>query len=126
MSSNTTVARHRGGSRTTRRERVKTKLASSNLFPSLLEAWLALRGSSLRSAAEAAELSDQTLYNILERPDAARPATLAAIAATMSALSGERITADGVAVLASRRVVNPARASDEIAEALAASAQKAG
>lgn len=71
------------------------------------------RSITIPEVADAAGLSPVTIYALLEHPGRARVSTLDAIAAVLG-LAAERVRS-----LASRRVVDPDRVSDEIAEALA-------
>jgi len=129
MSSNTTVARHRGGSRAVRTDGVKansTNRETERSGVSLLEVWLATRGIALGTIAESADVDRKSIYNLIDYPERARASTLDATSSATSGASGGLVRPGQVAALAARRVVDPNRVSDEIAEALAGAAQKAG
>lgn len=83
-----------------------------------MEVWLAARGIGVVDVAREADLNRNSVYNLIWGVGSARHSTLSAIASAMSSASGQTITADQVAALAHRRVVDPDRVSEEIAEAL--------
>lgn len=111
--------RHNGTIKPPAPDGVKRKLSVSRI--TLLEAWFALRGLTLTAVAGGSGIERNSIYNLIEFPARARTSTLGAIAAAVP--GGQRLTAEHVRTLASRRLQNPDRASDEIAEALAAAAQ---
>lgn len=89
--------------------------------PTLFEIWLKVRGVSLHTMAEWAHVVPNTLYNLLEDPGRARDSTLNAIALAIREAGGA-LTGTQVLALASRRVRNPDRVSEEMGEILARAA----
>ena len=108
------TAHHNGKIKPPSPDGVKRKLSVSRI--TLLEAWFALRGLTLTAVADGSGLACNSIYNLIDSPDRARTSTLGAIAAAVP--GGQRLTAEHVRTLASRRLRDPDRASDEIAEAL--------
>lgn len=108
------TARHDGSITPTSSAGVKSKLRDfAAERPTLFEAWICLRGISVPALARAADIASNTVYNLLAAPKSARLATLDAISEAVG------LTSEQVRAMVERKVIDPDRVSDEIAEALA-------
>jgi len=115
------TARHNGTIKAPSPGRVKAECRKPTL--TLLQAFCALRDLNQTDIGRATGLPDVTIYRVLNAQVEARDRTLGAIAEFLSMAAGRAVSIDQVRELAARRISDPDRVSDEIAEALAAGAQ---